>query len=62
MAKIEGFSDRLKKNGTIAKMEQVDANAVLVFLKNSGFKGKLLPRKEKMFWSKLLVVLIYKVH
>ncbi|RIB07683.1 hypothetical protein C2G38_2273497 [Gigaspora rosea] len=62
MAKIKGFSDRLRKNGTIAKMEQVDVNAVLVFLKNSGFKGKIAPRREKMFWSKLLVVLIYKVH
>ncbi|KAF0485059.1 hypothetical protein F8M41_022870 [Gigaspora margarita] len=41
MAKIKGFSDRLRKNGTIAKMEQVDANAVSLFLKNSGFKGKI---------------------
>ncbi|RIB07684.1 hypothetical protein C2G38_2045797 [Gigaspora rosea] len=42
MAKIKGFSDRLRKNGTIAKMEQVDANAMSLFLKNSGFKGKTI--------------------
>ncbi|CAG8658178.1 498_t:CDS:1, partial [Dentiscutata heterogama] len=46
-AKIKGFSDRLRKNGTIAKMEQVDVNAVIAFLRNSGFKGKIIGTKEK---------------
>ncbi|CAG8571629.1 18089_t:CDS:1 [Gigaspora margarita] len=46
MAKIKGFSDRLRKNGTIAKMEQVDANALSIFLENSGFKGKIAAMEE----------------
>ncbi|CAG8666558.1 18861_t:CDS:2, partial [Racocetra persica] len=40
--KIKGFSDRLRKNGSIAKMEQVDINAVLCFLSNSGFEGTII--------------------
>ncbi|CAG8555972.1 6314_t:CDS:2 [Cetraspora pellucida] len=38
-AKIKGFSDRLRKDGSIATMEQVDINAVLCFLRDSGFEG-----------------------
>ncbi|CAG8464879.1 18092_t:CDS:2 [Racocetra fulgida] len=41
-AKIKGFSDRLRKNGSIAKMEQVDVNALLCFLSNSGFEGTII--------------------
>ncbi|CAG8571664.1 18091_t:CDS:1 [Gigaspora margarita] len=46
MAKIKGFSDRLRKNGTIAKMEQVDANALSIFLEKSGFKRKIAAMEE----------------
>ncbi|CAG8743534.1 3516_t:CDS:1, partial [Dentiscutata heterogama] len=47
LAKIKGFSDRLRKNGTIAKMKQVDADAVEVFLKNSGFEGTIVGKEGK---------------
>ncbi|CAG8555990.1 6315_t:CDS:2 [Cetraspora pellucida] len=46
-AKIMGFSDRLRKNGSVAKMEQVDANATLSFLRNSGFDGTIIGTEGK---------------
>ncbi|CAG8482169.1 11844_t:CDS:2 [Racocetra fulgida] len=46
-AKIRGFSDRLRKNGSVAKMEQADANATLCFLKNSGFEGTIIGTEGK---------------
>ncbi|CAG8464863.1 18091_t:CDS:2 [Racocetra fulgida] len=46
-AKIKGFSDRLRKNGSVAKMEQTDANATLCFLKNSGFEGTIIGTEGK---------------
>ncbi|CAG8819676.1 12196_t:CDS:1, partial [Racocetra persica] len=47
MAKIKGFSDRLRRNGSVAKMEQADANATLCFLRNSGFEGTIIGTEGK---------------
>ncbi|CAG8605405.1 10731_t:CDS:2 [Cetraspora pellucida] len=47
IAKIMGYSDRLRKNGSVAKMEQVDVNATLSFLRNSGFEGTIIGTEGK---------------
>ncbi|CAG8498585.1 10591_t:CDS:2, partial [Cetraspora pellucida] len=61
LTKIKGFSDRLRKDGSIATMEQVDINVVLCFLRNSGFEGTYFGTKGKEFELKLPVMPIFKV-
>jgi hypothetical protein len=39
---LTGFADRLKKNGSIAKMAQVDGECVKTMLNQSGFRGNVI--------------------
>jgi len=39
--KVKGFADRLRKNGTVAEMAQVDGEGLLALLRYAGYTGEL---------------------